>query len=74
MMLILDNNIGPGVAQGMRCFGEDVTHLAEHFRADGSDPEWLAEVGRRGWFVLTRNNRIRSRPDPHRKSDLSWTK
>lgn len=61
MTFVIDNNIGLGVAQGMRCFGEDVTHLTEHFREDMPDPEWLAEVGQRGWFVLTRDNRIRSR-------------
>lgn len=63
MKFIVDNNIGPGVARGMRCFGEDVTHLTEHFRDDVSDPEWLARAGRKGWFVLTRDDRIRSRPN-----------
>lgn len=61
MKFVIDANIGLGVAKGMRCFGEDVTHLTEYFREDMPDPEWLAEVGRRGWFVLTRDNRIRSR-------------
>ena len=63
MKFLVDNNIGPGVAKGMRCFGEDVMHLTEHFRPDVSDPEWLARVGKDGWFVLTRDDRIRSRPN-----------
>lgn len=63
MRFLVDNNIGPGVAKGMRCFGEDVDHLRKHFREDAPDPEWLAEAGRRGWCVLTRDDRIRSRPN-----------
>ena len=27
------------------------------------DPDWLAEVGRQGWAVLTRDQRIRHRPN-----------
>lgn len=63
MTFLVDNNIGPGVAKGMRCFGEDVEHLRERFPEDAPDPEWLAEAGRRGWFVLTRDKRIQSRPN-----------
>lgn len=33
----------------------------DHFAPDCRDEEWLAEVGRRGWIVITRDLRIRYR-------------
>ncbi len=57
----VDNNLSPGLARGMRAFGEDVIHLTEEFPADTEDAEWLARVGSRGWFVITRDDRIRYR-------------
>lgn len=33
------------------------------FAHDTPDETWLAEVGRRGWLVLTRDQNIRRRPD-----------
>ncbi len=34
----------------------------EHFATATSDAEWIAEVGRRDWVVLTKDRRIRHRP------------
>jgi hypothetical protein len=34
----------------------------DHFRQDALDREWLSEVGKRGWIVLTKDDRIRYRP------------
>lgn len=33
----------------------------DRFRADTPDTEWIAEVGRRGWVVVTRDKNIRRR-------------
>jgi len=33
----------------------------DHFAPDCPDADWLAEVGRRGWIVITRDLRIRYR-------------
>ena len=33
------------------------------FAHDTPDEKWLAEAGRRGWLVLTRDQNIRRRPD-----------
>lgn len=33
----------------------------DHFAPDCPDEEWLAEIGRRGWIVITRDLRIRYR-------------
>lgn len=34
---------------------------ADHFPPDTPDAEWLAEVGRRGWLVITKDKHIRYR-------------
>jgi len=62
MTFLLDNNLSERIALGMRGFGEQVQHLKEHFSEDAPDEEWLAEAGRRGWTVITRDLRIRYRP------------
>lgn len=33
------------------------------FEHDAPDPVWIAEVGRRGWTVVTRDQNIRRRPN-----------
>lgn len=33
------------------------------FQPSAPDPEWIAEVGRRGWLVVTRDKNIRRRPN-----------
>jgi hypothetical protein len=33
-----------------------------HFPQNALDEDWLSEVGRRGWIVLTKDDRIRYRP------------
>lgn len=62
MTFLVDNNIGKQVAAGMSGFGEDVVHLTDHFEENAPDTEWLAEVGNKGWFVITRDKHIRRRP------------
>lgn len=34
----------------------------DHFRRDEEDRVWLMEVGKRGWVVLTKDQRLRYRP------------
>lgn len=34
---------------------------ADHFRDDASDDEWLAQAGKNGWLVLTKDKHIRYR-------------
>jgi predicted nuclease of predicted toxin-antitoxin system len=35
----------------------------DHFANDTEDVQWIAEVGRRGWVAVTRDQRIRHRPN-----------
>jgi hypothetical protein len=42
--------------------GETVEVHDDHFAIDCPDEEWLREVARRGWAILTKDRRIRRRP------------
>ena len=41
--------------------GESVEIHDDHFAPDAKDEVWLVEVGKRGWIVLTKDDRIRYR-------------
>ena len=59
----LDQGLGDKViAHALRQQGLKVALLKEHFATDALDEEWLPEVGRRGWLILTKDDRIRRRP------------
>lgn len=45
----------------LRAAGARVEVHESHFPSDAEDSEWLDEVGRRGWIVLTKDERIRYR-------------
>ena len=46
----------------MRAFGEPVDHLQDHFPQDAPDTEWLEYIGQEGFFLITRDDRIRRNP------------
>lgn len=61
-VLFLDECLGTtDVPNALREKGIKVELLHEHFELSTSDVDWLAEVGRRGWVVLTKDQRIRRR-------------
>ena len=49
MRFFVDNNLSPKLARGMAAFGEDVTHLQDHYPADAKDTDWLPRIGRDEW-------------------------
>jgi PIN like domain len=49
------------VAEALREIGETVEIHDDHFAPDAKDEDWLAEVGKLGWVVLTKDDRIRYR-------------
>ncbi len=62
LTFFLDRNLGSKrVAEALRSAGATVEVHADHFAADGSDEEWLATCGQRGWIALTLDYRIRYR-------------
>lgn len=62
MRFFVDNNLGPQLAAGMKGFGEDVVHLTEFLEPNVPDTEMLARVGSEGWYLVTRDDKIRYRP------------
>jgi len=62
MTFFFDTNIGDFMVHGLRGFGEDVSHLTEHFAPDTVDSVWLEFIGKSGMFLITRDKRIRRRP------------
>ncbi|NEQ97705.1 MAG: hypothetical protein F6K30_13465 [Cyanothece sp. SIO2G6] len=52
------NTLGRKFVQILREAGAKVEVLSDHFSKTTSDVEWLAEVGRRGWLVVTRDQAI----------------
>lgn len=61
MTFLVDKNLSPQLAAGMKGFGEDVVHLTDVLPPDVKDTELLAHVGSEGWCLVTRDIRIRYR-------------
>jgi predicted nuclease of predicted toxin-antitoxin system len=60
--LFIDRCLGKHViAQALRQAGATVELHDEHFSQNERDSIWLAEVGRRGWIVLTKDQRFQKR-------------
>jgi hypothetical protein len=49
------------IADALRKAGASVEVHDDHFEPATPDARWLSEVGRRGWVVLSKDSRIRSR-------------
>lgn len=47
--------------EALRHAGETVEIHDDHFAPNAKDADWLSVVGRRGWIVLTKDERIRYR-------------
>lgn len=62
MRFFFDNNLSPKLPYILRILRVDAVHLRSHFKKDTPDADWLPEVGRRGWVVVTRDARIRRQP------------
>ncbi len=60
---MVDENLGLLLAQGMNAFGEDVKHVTEDFPPGTPDEEFLTKLGQEGWCLITRDDRIRRRPN-----------
>lgn len=57
----VDRSLGRGlVVEVLRAAKENVHAHDDHFAQDTPDAEWLVEVGRRQWVVLTKDKNIRS--------------
>src|SRR5215831_132620 len=62
-VFFIDRSLGKKViAERLRQNGVAVEIHDDHFPQNALDEDWLAEVGKRGWIVLTKDDRIRYRP------------
>ena len=62
LVFFIDHSLGnKKIADALRQRSVTVEVHIDHFRPDAEDPEWLSEVGKRGWIVLTKDDRIRYR-------------
>lgn len=60
LVFFIDRSLGRRyVAQALRAAGATVEVHDDHFPQDTPDVDWLREVGRRGWVVLSKDERIR---------------
>lgn len=58
-----DRDLGKQFPARLRGAGLQVERHADHFQPATPDELWLPEVGRRGWVVLTHDERIRYKPN-----------
>jgi len=58
----IDNNLAPQLATGMSAFGENVTHLTDHFPHNTLDEIWLEYIGKNDLYLITRDEAIRRNP------------
>jgi predicted nuclease of predicted toxin-antitoxin system len=55
----VDRSLGLKIVVDLRASGFQVEEHSAHFADDAPDAEWLAEAGRRGWVVLTKDKAVR---------------
>lgn len=61
-VFFIDRSVGKKtVAEPLRSADLNVEVHDDHFPQDALDEEWLTEVGRRRWCVITRDDRVRYR-------------
>jgi len=61
------------IAQKLGQSGVVVEIHDDHFPQNAQDEDWISEVGKRGWVVLTKDDRIRYRPaalDAYRRHNV----
>ena len=62
MTFFFDNDLSHKLPYVLRILGVNAVHLKSYFGRDAKDREWLPEVGRRGWVVVTKEKRMWTRP------------
>jgi hypothetical protein len=74
LKLLLDNNLSPRIASCLQTIFVEhrIVALREIFYTDTPDSEWITKLDQdRGWAVLTKDLRIRTRPHERAALDRS---
>lgn len=59
LVFFIDRSLGQGVvASKLKETGYNVEIHDNHFKSDAPDEEWITEVGRRDWVILTKDSNI----------------
>lgn len=58
-----DRDLGKQFPAILKEAGVHVERHTDHFADDTKDEEWLSLIGKRGWYVLTHDRRIRHTPN-----------
>jgi predicted nuclease of predicted toxin-antitoxin system len=59
LVWFVDRSLGKRVCDALRAAGADVVYLEDEHSDDASDADWLADVGARGYVVITKDKQIR---------------
>lgn len=59
-MLFFDRNLGRSIPDALALLRVPAEKHLSHFAHDAPDEDWLPEVGKRGWVVVTRDNLLRN--------------
>lgn len=63
LTFFLDHQIGRyAVAEALRAAGAKVEVHLDHFPGDMADTEWIPEVAKREWVLITKDQNIRRNP------------
>lgn len=62
MTFLFDACVSSNLVAILKLLGVDALHLHDRFSPDTPDPEWLPEVGRKGWVLVTADGRINRNP------------
>ena len=57
----VDRCLGKAVPQALLDAGARIERHDDHFPQDAPDEEWIPEVAKRGWVILTKDKNIRRR-------------
>jgi len=63
LVFFTDRDLGTAFPEILKAAGLTVERHRDHFVPDCSDEQWLSEVGRREWVAVTRDTRIRYKPN-----------
>lgn len=63
VIFFTDRDLGRAFPEILEASGLEVRRHSDLFRHDAPDEEWLSEVGRNGWFAISRDRRIYYRPN-----------
>ncbi len=66
-MIFFDRSIPKGVAEALKQVRDDVCWLEDVYSAHWiKDREWIPDVGARGWLVVSKDKKIRTRQEERR--------